>query len=208
MTRTWTIIGVSDVARSPATRHPWPARDAWPISTPVRLWTRMETVLLRLHQWGAHDILPDESRQGAARQRAPVVLPGRRFRPGTQARALARLRLDEEPSVNPNTRTREFSPAIRTGITYTISALGAPQHAKRANALAARAGSKPNQQVTGGTAAAPEARSLVGAKDDHAIGVGPAPVVGDAPDVRRPREPLLVDQDRHSAPDLPLPRRE
>src|SRR4051812_39347101 len=48
----------------------------------------------------------------------------------TRARALA-TRLEEEPHVNPNTRTAEFSLRDPDGYCVTISALSAPSPARR-----------------------------------------------------------------------------
>src|SRR5690349_1539632 len=51
----------------------------------------------------------DEPGPGHTWQRAPLVLPRRRFRyVAERARALV-ARLEEEPHVNPNTRTQEFA---------------------------------------------------------------------------------------------------
>jgi catechol 2,3-dioxygenase-like lactoylglutathione lyase family enzyme len=128
MKRTWTIIGVADVARSfawyqalfgqPATR---PAHDYF-----GQILDTDGTVLLCLHQWGAHEhpslASPDRS------------LPGNGlllfFRVDDFAEALPRARtlvskLDEEPHVNPNTGTEEFALRDPDGYYVMVSALSA-----------------------------------------------------------------------------------
>jgi hypothetical protein len=134
MKRTWTIIGVSDVA----------GRFKWYQSLFGQRETRPEhrhfgqivdtdgTVLLCLHQWGAHEhptlMSPDDASPGNG-----LLLF---FRVDDfdmtlkRARALV-TRLEEEPHVNPNTQTREFSLRDPDGYYVTISALSAPQPARR-----------------------------------------------------------------------------
>jgi catechol 2,3-dioxygenase-like lactoylglutathione lyase family enzyme len=126
MKRTWTIIGVRDVpgsftwyqslfgqpARAPAHDHFGQILDT------------DGTVLLCLHQWGAHEhpslMTPDTAPPGNG-----LLLF---FRVDDydaalkRARALA-ARFEEEPHVNPNTRTREFSVRDPDGYYVTISAL-------------------------------------------------------------------------------------
>ena len=126
MKRTWTIIGVSDV----------PGSFKWYQSLFGHSKTQPEhayfgqildsdgTVLLCLHQWGAHD--------------HPSLMSPERATPGNglllffrvddfdaslkRARALV-ARLEEEPHTNPNTRTEEFSLRDPDGYYVTISAL-------------------------------------------------------------------------------------
>jgi catechol 2,3-dioxygenase-like lactoylglutathione lyase family enzyme len=126
MKRIWTIIGVRDVPNS----FKWyqtllgqaetaPAHDDW-----GQLLDSDGTVLLCLHQWGAHEhpslMSPDKA------------LPGNGlllfFRVDDIDRALQRARalvsrLDEEPHVNPSTETQEFSLRDPDGYYVTISAL-------------------------------------------------------------------------------------
>src|SRR5260370_28877719 len=65
----------------------------------------------------------DEPRPGDTWQRAPLVLPRRRFRyVAERARSLV-ARLEEEPHANPNTRTEEFSLRDPDGYYVTISSL-------------------------------------------------------------------------------------
>ena len=130
MKRTWTIIGVSDVASSfkwyqlllglPATA---PAHDDF-----GQILDSDGTVLLCLHQWGAHEhpslMSPDEASPGNG-----LLLF---FRVDDYEMALKRARalvdrFEEEPDVNPNTQTREFSLRDPDGYYVTISALSAPQ---------------------------------------------------------------------------------
>ena len=126
MKRIWTIIGVRDVARS----FQWyqslfgqtatsPGHDDF-----GQIVDTDGTVLLCLHQWGAHGhpplTSPDEATPGNG-----LLLYFRvdDFDPAlTRARALV-TRFDEEPHVNPNTRTREFSVRDLDGYYVTISEL-------------------------------------------------------------------------------------
>jgi catechol 2,3-dioxygenase-like lactoylglutathione lyase family enzyme len=130
MKRTWTIIGVNDVAGSfkwyqslfgqPETR---PAHDGW-----GQILDADGTVLLCLHEWGTHEhpslISPDNGSPGNGLllffrvDDFDIALK--------RARALA-SRFEEEPHVNPNTQTREFSLRDPDGYFVTISALPAPQ---------------------------------------------------------------------------------
>jgi catechol 2,3-dioxygenase-like lactoylglutathione lyase family enzyme len=134
MKRTWTIIGVADVASS----FKWyqalfgqsgrqPGHDYF-----GQIVDADGTVLLCLHQWGAHEhpslTSPDE------------VPPGNGlllfFRVDDFDLALARARalvsrLEEEPHVNPSTGTSEFSVRDPDGYYVTVSALPAPVPAKR-----------------------------------------------------------------------------
>ena len=126
MRRTWTIIGVGNVLRSfnwyqsllglPQTS---PAHDYF-----GQILDSDGTVLLCIHAWGAHEhpslISPDEAPPGNG-----LLLFFRvdDFDMALQrARALA-TRLEEEPHVNPNTQTREFSLRDPDGYYVTISAL-------------------------------------------------------------------------------------
>ena len=126
MKRIWTIIGVSDVPRSfkwyesllglPETR---PAHDDF-----GRVLDTDGTVLVCLHEWGAHEhpslMSPDEASPGNG-----LLLF---FRVDNYDDALKRARalvarFEEEPHVNPNTQTREFSLRDPDGYYVTISAL-------------------------------------------------------------------------------------
>jgi hypothetical protein len=76
MKRTWTIIGVGDVPRS----FKWyQALFGQPANLPAhgcfgQILDSDGTVLLCLHEWGAHE---HEPRSRDTRQRLPVVLPCR-----------------------------------------------------------------------------------------------------------------------------------
>jgi len=126
MKRTWTIIGVGDVAGSftwyqslfgqPQTP---PAHDDF-----GQILDTDGTVLLCLHQWGAHGhpplTSPDEGTPGNG-----LLLF---FRVDDYEEALTRAstlvgRFEEEPHLNPNTRTQEFSLRDPDGYYVTISAL-------------------------------------------------------------------------------------
>ena len=126
MKRIWTIIGVRDVPSSfkwyqtlfgrPETL---PAHDDW-----GQILDSDGTVLLCLHEWGAHDhptlMSPDQATPGNG-----LLLF---FRVDDfdlaleRARALV-TRFEEEPHVNPSTHTREFSLRDLDGYYVSISAL-------------------------------------------------------------------------------------
>jgi predicted enzyme related to lactoylglutathione lyase len=128
MKRTWTIIGVRDVPFSfkwyqslfgqPETA---PAHDYW-----GQICDSDGSVLLCLHEWGAHEhpslTSPDKAQPGNG-----LLLFFRvdDFDVALQrARALV-SRLGEEPHLNPNTETQEFSLRDPDGYYVTISALSA-----------------------------------------------------------------------------------
>jgi catechol 2,3-dioxygenase-like lactoylglutathione lyase family enzyme len=126
MKRLWTIIGVRDVARSfkwyqtlfgqPPTR---PAHDYF-----GQLVDSDGTVLLSLHEWGAEDHPPLMSPESATPGNGLLLF----FRVDDFDAALERAgtlaaRLEENPHVNPNTRTKEFSLRDPDGYYVTISAL-------------------------------------------------------------------------------------
>ena len=126
MKRIWTIIGVRDVPGS----FKWyqslfgqaetsPSHDHF-----GQILDTDGTVLLCFHQWGAHEhpslMSPDTAPPGNG-----LLLF---FRVDDFDSALARARalvprLDEEPHVNPNTQTSEFSLRDPDGYYVTISAL-------------------------------------------------------------------------------------
>ena len=126
MKRIWTIIGVADVPQSFAWYRSLlglpeaaPAHDYF-----GQIVDSDGTVLLCLHAWGAHE--------------HPALTSPRNATPGNglllffrvddfelalpRARALAE-RLEEEPHLNPNTGTMEFSLRDPDGYYVTISAL-------------------------------------------------------------------------------------
>ncbi|HEX3673671.1 MAG TPA: VOC family protein [Rhizomicrobium sp.] len=129
MKRLWTIIGVVDVSRSfqwyqsllglPQTA---PAHDDF-----GQIVDTNGTVLLCLHEWGAHEhpslTSPDTAKPGNG-----LLLF---FRVDNfdatlkNARGLA-VRLEEEPHGNPSTGTMEFSLRDHDGYCVTISALDPP----------------------------------------------------------------------------------
>ena len=126
MKRTWTIIGVKDV---PGSCKWYQSLFGQPETPPGhadfgQILDTDGTVLLCLHQWGAHEhpslMSPDEATPGNG-----LLLF---FRIDdydetlNRARALV-VRFEEEPHVNPNTGTHEFSLRDPDGYYVTMSAL-------------------------------------------------------------------------------------
>jgi catechol 2,3-dioxygenase-like lactoylglutathione lyase family enzyme len=126
MKRTWTIIGVADVARS----HDWyQSLFGLPKSPPAHSFFGTisdtdGTMLICLHEWGAHEhptlTSPDRATPGNG-----LLLF---FRVDDFDEALARARklvdrLEEEPEVNPATGTREFALRDPDGYYVMVSAL-------------------------------------------------------------------------------------
>ena len=125
MKRTWTIIGVNDVPSSfkwyqslfgqPETR---PAHDYF-----GQILDSDGTVLLCLHQWGAHEHPSLTSPDNATPGNGLLLF----FRVDDFDMALQRARalvsrLEEEPKVNPATRTQEFALRDPDGYYVMISA--------------------------------------------------------------------------------------
>lgn len=126
MKRTWTIIGVADVARSFRWYQPLLGQ---PESAPAhdyfgQILDTDGTVLLCLHKWGAHE--------------HPTLVSPARAEPGnglllffrvddfdealSRARTLV-SRLEEEPQTNPATGTREFALRDPDGYYVMVSSL-------------------------------------------------------------------------------------
>jgi len=124
MKRTWTIIGVRDV---PASTRWYQSLFGQPHTPPAhthfgQLLDDDGTVLLCLHAWGAHEHPPLTSPAHATPGNGLIVF----FRVDDYDASLERARvlathLDEEPHVNPNTGTREFSLLDPDGYWVTIS---------------------------------------------------------------------------------------
>ena len=126
MKRTWTIIGVSDV---PSSFKWYQSLFGQPETQPGHAYFGQfldadGTVLLCLHQWGAHEhpslTSPDSATPGNG-----LLLFFRvdDFQPSLKrARALV-ARLEEEPHLNPGTHTEEFSLRDPDGYYVTISSL-------------------------------------------------------------------------------------
>src|SRR5713101_8955539 len=143
MKRTWTIIGVSDV---PASFKWYQAIFSQPETPPGhdyfgQILDTDGTILLCLHRWGAHEhpslMSPDKAAPGNG-----LLLF---FRIDDFDMALKRARalvtrLEEEPHVNPNTRTREFSLRDPDGYYVTISSLSPAE-------LAQVAKQRPNKRL-------------------------------------------------------------
>src|SRR3954466_4443304 len=134
MKRTWTIIGVSDVPGS----FKWYQSLFGQSETPPshdhfgQILDTDGTVLLCLHRWGAHEH-PSLTRPAASTGNGLLLF----FRVDDYELALERARalvdrFEEEPHVNPNTQTREFSLRDPDGYYVTISELSAPQQRRPA----------------------------------------------------------------------------
>jgi catechol 2,3-dioxygenase-like lactoylglutathione lyase family enzyme len=130
MKRTWTIIWVSDVPRS----FKWyQSLFGQPATSPAhpdfgQLLDSDGTVLLCLHQWGVEDHPSLKSPYDGTPGNGLLLF----FRVDDYEMALGRARalvahFEEEPHVNPNTRTKEFSLRDPDGYYVTVSALPAPQ---------------------------------------------------------------------------------
>jgi catechol 2,3-dioxygenase-like lactoylglutathione lyase family enzyme len=127
--RTWTIIGVGDV---PGSVKWYQSLLGLPEAAPAhdyfgQILDSDGTVLPCLHEWGAHEhpslTSPDHAQPGNGLllffrvDDFDMALP--------RARALV-TRLEEEPHVNPNTETEEFSLRDPDGYYVTINAISAP----------------------------------------------------------------------------------
>ena len=130
MKRTWTIIGVNDV---PASFKWYQSLFGQPETAPAhiefaQLLDSDGTVLLCLHEWGAHEhpslMSSDTSTPGNG-----LLLFFRvdDFELALQRASTLVARLQEEPHVNPNTQTMEFSLRDPDGYYVTISALSPPE---------------------------------------------------------------------------------
>jgi len=129
MKRLWTIIGVRDVRTS----FKWyqslfgqvetlPAHDDF-----GQVVDTDGTVLLCLHQWGAHGH-PSLTSADAASPGNGLLLFFRvdDFDMTLRRAAALAAALEEEPHVNPNTRTMEFSLRDPDAYYVTVSALAGP----------------------------------------------------------------------------------
>lgn len=125
MKRTWTIIGVADVANS----FTWyQTLFGQPRTAPAheffgQILDPDGTVLLCLHQWGSHDHPTLTSPAGAQPGNGLLLF----FRVDDFDEALARARslvakLEEEVRVNPSTGTREFALRDPDGYYVMVSA--------------------------------------------------------------------------------------
>jgi catechol 2,3-dioxygenase-like lactoylglutathione lyase family enzyme len=126
MKRTWTIIGVSDVPSS----FKWYQSLFGQPETSLghhhfgQILDTDGTVLLCLHQWGAHEHPSLLSPDGAAPGNGLLLF----FRVDDFDASLVRARalgspIEEEPHTNPGTGTEEFSLRDPDGYYVTISAL-------------------------------------------------------------------------------------
>lgn len=129
MKHTWTIIGVADVTRS----FKWyQSLLGLPETTPAHYYFGQiidsdGTVLLCLHEWGAHEH-PSLTSPRAAKPGNGLLLFFRidNFDEALQRASALVSRLEEEPHINPNTGTMEFSLRDPDGYYVTISALNPP----------------------------------------------------------------------------------
>ncbi|NOK57871.1 MAG: glyoxalase/bleomycin resistance/dioxygenase family protein [Chloroflexi bacterium AL-W] len=128
MRRTWTIIAVKDVASS----FKWyPSLFGLEETAPAhddfgQILDSDGTVLICLHAWGVHDHPPLVSPEHAQPGNGLLLF----FRVDDFDMALQRARslvaqFEEEPHLNPNTGTTEFSLRDLDGYYITVSALAA-----------------------------------------------------------------------------------
>jgi hypothetical protein len=126
--RTWTIIGVGDV---PGSLKWYQALFGQAATLPAhdyfgQILDSDGTVLLCLHQWGAHEhpslMSPDH---GAPGNGLLLFFRVDDFDLALQRARFLVTRLEEDPHVNPNTQTKEFSLRDLDGYYVTISALAA-----------------------------------------------------------------------------------
>jgi catechol 2,3-dioxygenase-like lactoylglutathione lyase family enzyme len=126
MKRIWTIIGVRDVAAS----FKWyQTLLGQPETAPAhsyfgQLLDTDDTVLLCLHEWGAHEHPTLTSPEHATPGNGLILF----FRVDDLDAALQRagtlvLQLEEEPNMNPNTQTMEFALRDPDGYYVMINAL-------------------------------------------------------------------------------------
>ena len=128
MKRTWTIVGVGDM---PSSLKWYQALFGQPITVPAhdyfgQILDSDGTVLLCLHEWGAHEHPSLTSPASGAPGNGLLLF----FRVDDFDLALERARslatqFEEEPHVNPNTQTKEFSLRDPDGYYITISVLSA-----------------------------------------------------------------------------------
>jgi catechol 2,3-dioxygenase-like lactoylglutathione lyase family enzyme len=128
MKRLWTIVGVADV---PASFRWYRSLLGLPESAPAhdyfgQIVDADGTVLLCLHEWGAHEH-PSLTTPGHAKPGNGLLLFFRvdNFDAALAAALKLDSRFEEEPHLNPNTGTMEFSLRDPDGYYVTISALGA-----------------------------------------------------------------------------------
>jgi catechol 2,3-dioxygenase-like lactoylglutathione lyase family enzyme len=128
MKRTWTIIGVNDVSSS----FKWyQSLFGQPETAPGhdyfgQILDTDGTVLLCLHQWGAHGHPTLASPEDETPGNGLLLF----FRVDDYGMVVKRARalvdqFEEEPHLNPNTQTMEFSLRDRDGYYVTISAFSA-----------------------------------------------------------------------------------
>lgn len=130
MRRTWTIIGVADVAGS---LRWYQSLFGMPETAPAhddfgQILDSDGTVLLCLHQWGAHEHPPLASPDRAEPGNGLLLF----FRVDDFDAALPRARalvtqFEEEPHLNPGPGTMEFSLRDPDGYYVTISAFSADE---------------------------------------------------------------------------------
>jgi catechol 2,3-dioxygenase-like lactoylglutathione lyase family enzyme len=126
MRRLWTILGVRDVARS---QRWYQSLLCLPQTEPAHTYFGQivdgdGTVLVCLHEWGAHDHPPLTSPDLAQPGNGLILF----FRVAEFESALQSARelvpqLEEEPHMNPNTGTMEFALRDPDGYYVMVSAL-------------------------------------------------------------------------------------
>jgi catechol 2,3-dioxygenase-like lactoylglutathione lyase family enzyme len=126
MIRTWTIIGVRDVLSSLQWYQSLFGQPATPSAHDYfgQILDADGTVLLCLHEWGAHEHPSlKSSDQGIPGNGLLLFFRVDDFESALQRARTLVIRLEEEPHVNPNTQTEEFSLRDPDGYYVTLSAV-------------------------------------------------------------------------------------
>jgi catechol 2,3-dioxygenase-like lactoylglutathione lyase family enzyme len=166
MKRTWTIIGVSDV---PTSFKWYQSLFGQPETQPHHSYFGQildsdGTVLLCLHQWGAHEHPSLKSPDNATPGNGLLLF----FRVDDFDMSLKRARvlvarLEEEPHVNPNTGTKEFALRDRDGYYVMVSALSSLELSGQEPALnqSVNAGSADDSSAKRASARSPSSKEVV-----------------------------------------------
>lgn len=129
MKRTWTIIGVKDV---PASVKWYQSLFGQPETPPAHSYFGQildgdGTVLLCLHEWGAHEHSTLTSPEHATPGNGILFFRVDDFEATLHRARAVVAQLEEEPNLSPNTGTMEFALRDPDGYYVMISALTSPE---------------------------------------------------------------------------------